>query len=63
VAAQYSCGDPGDKDIRTSAQRSLESAMKPDPQAPGTSVDQEVCVSEFRVLNICANFLVSRDEG
>ena len=64
MAAQYSCGDPGDEDIRDIGPAEYgASAMKPDPQAPGTRVDQEVWVSEFCVVNICANFLVSRDDG
>ena len=64
MSAQYSCGDPGDEDIRDISPAEYgESAMKPDPQAPSTRVDQEVWVSEFGVVNICANFLVSRDDG
>ena len=43
MAAQYSCGDPGDEDIRDISPAEYgESAMKPDPQAPSTRVDQEV---------------------
>ena len=64
MSAQYSCGDPGDEDIRDiGPAESGESAMKPNPQSPGTRVDRELCVSEFRVVNICANFLASCDEG
>ena len=48
MAAQYSCGDPGDEDIRDIGPAEYgASAMKPDPQAPGTRVDQESsCGSE-----------------
>lgn len=64
MAAHCNCSDPGDEDSRyISPAESGESAVKPDPQAPGTRVDQEVCVSKFCVVDICANFLVNRDEG
>ena len=43
MSAQYSCGDPGDEDIRDiGPAESGESAMKPNPQSPGTRVDREV---------------------